>query len=308
MKNALLLFTLVFAFSTSACTTKQAVVQEMTSTERVKVLIVSGQNNHDWQRTNNLLIDVLNDANKFETDISLTPPKGSAPEAWDSWNPRFTAYQVILMDYNGEMWPERVKANFEQFVMNGGKVLAQHASNNPFPGWSEFEQMIGILWRNPADGDRVFYNDQGTMVREERGVGLGAGHGEKHDWTIRNRKPAHPVMNGVPLEFLHPFDELYHGQRGPAENMEVLATAYSREDNGGSGKHELMIWTIPFGQGTVMTFLPGHLWPEQEDTSAFHCIGFRTLLTRSLEWLGTGEVTIPIPPNFPTKDRISMVE
>ncbi len=275
---------------------------------RVKVLLVSGQNNHDWQRTNDLLIDILNDANRFQTDISISPPKGAPSEAWDSWIPLFTAYDVVLLDYNGEMWPEKVKANFEQFVANGGRVLAQHAANNPFPGWKEFEAMIGMLWRSPEDGDRLYMDNAGKIVREVAGEGLGAGHGEKHDWVIKNRYPNHPVMAGIPDSFLHPFDELYHGQRGPAKNMTVLASAYSDEQGGGSGKNELMIWTIPYGQGEVMTFLPGHLWPEQEDTRALSCLGFRTLLTRSLEYLGSGTVTIPIPSNFPTATSISLAD
>ena len=42
-----------------------------------------------------------------------------------------------------------------------------------------------------------------------------------------------------------------HGQRGPAERMHILATAYSDKAKGGTGTNEPMIWVIPFGKGRV---------------------------------------------------------
>ena len=88
--------------------------------------------------------------------------------------------------------------------------------------------------------------------------------------------------------------------------MTILATAHATK--GGTGQHEPMIWTIPYGDGTVMTFLPGHLWNNQENTEAFRCVGFRTLFQRSCEWLATDAVTVPVPDDFPTADATSVVE
>ncbi|MEM7011082.1 MAG: hypothetical protein AAF585_06315, partial [Verrucomicrobiota bacterium] len=65
-------------------------------------------------------------------------------------------------------------------------------------------------------------SENGELVKHPPGEDLGAGHGEKHDWQIQTRDSDHPIMQGIPERWLHPFDELYHGQRGPAENMNVL--------------------------------------------------------------------------------------
>ena len=270
------------------------------------VLLVSGQNNHDWERTTPMLKKILEEGGLFDVTVSLTPPKGAPQIDWGRWQPDFKAYDVVVSNYNGEMWPEAVRTRFEQYIRGGGTALVQHAANNPFSGWTAYEQMVGLLWRGSEDGYRVYLDDDGAVVRLPPGEGRGAGHGKLHDWQITARLEDHPILKGLPNVWLHPHDELYHGQRGPAENMSILATAYSDPDHGGSGRHELMMWWIPYGQGKVLTLLPGHLWSGQDDDRALRCVGFRTLLQRGVEWLATGAVTLPVPDNFPsaTQSRV----
>ncbi len=271
------------------------------------VLIVSGQNNHDWERTIIHLERTLLDADMFSIDITLTPGKEADQQAWEDWNPAFDAYDMVLLAYNGELWPERVRKSFEEYVSGGGSVLVQHAANNPFPEWEAYETMVGLLWRGKEVGYGAYWDEEIGLIRIDPGEDRGAGHGRLHDWIITTRDSEHPIMTGLPEVWLHPHDELYHGQRGPAEGMNVLATAWSETEPGGTGRHELMIWWIQFGEGKVLTLLPGHLWDGQIDDRALRCVGFRTLLQRSAEWLATGEVTLPVPENFPTEDEISVI-
>jgi hypothetical protein len=35
-------------------------------------------------------------------------------------------------------------------------------------------------------------------------------------------------------------------------------------------------------------------------------VGFVTTLNRGAEWAATGKVTIPVPANFPTADKVSV--
>ena len=51
----------------------------------------------------------------------------------------------------------------------------------------------------------------------------------------------------MPIKWLHSKDELYDSLRGPAKNVNVLATAFSDK----SKKHEPMIVTIKYGKGRV---------------------------------------------------------
>ena len=272
------------------------------------VLIITGQNNHDWERTTPYLKSILEQTGEYDVRVTFTPPKGADASAWNSWRPDFAAYDVLLLDYNGEMWPDPVRAAFEEFVVKGGQVLVQHAANNPFRGWTEYESMVGLLWRGADDGLGAHIDKEDSLVSIPPGEGRGAGHGRLHDWRIMTRDAEHPIMKGLPPVWMHPHDELYHGQRGPAEDMNVLATAWSDPVHGGTGNHELMMWWISYGEGRVLTLLPGHLWGGQEDDRAMRCAGFQTLLQRSVEWLATGEVNSPVPEDFPTADTASVRE
>lgn len=269
-----------------------------------RVLLLTGQNNHDWRRTTPMMQQILEATGRFEVTVSTSPPGGSQPDAWRDWRPDFGAADVVLSDYNGEVWPDPVRDQFVEYVRGGGSVLIQHAANNAFPGWTEYEDMVGLLWRGAGEGSRLYWDGE-QWVRQAPGEGIGAGHGGLHDWTITTRQADHPIFRDLPPAWRHAQDELYHGQRGPAEELQMLATAWSSPESGGSGVHEPMVWWRRYGEGKALTLLPGHLWGGQQDTRSFRCAGFQTLLQRSVEWLATGEVTLAVPDDFPTEEQTS---
>jgi type 1 glutamine amidotransferase len=81
--------------------------------------------------------------------------------------------------------------------------------------------------------------------------------------------------------------------------MRVLATALAAKDKGGSGRHEPMLFTVSYGQGRIFHTPMGHADYSQE------CVGFITSLQRGAEWAATGQVTLPIPADFPTAEKAS---
>jgi hypothetical protein len=273
----------------------------------IRVLIIDGQNNHDWARTTRSLRATLERAGRFAVAVSTTPPKAAPAEAWQAWRPDFGACDVVVSNYNGERWPAPIERAFVDFVALGGGAVMVHAANNPFPDWPEFNQMIGLGWRKAIDGDRITVDDRsGALVRTPPGEGPSSGHGPSHIFQIKVRRPDHPIMHGLPLVWRHARDQLSHGQRGPAQNMTVLDSAYSAPEHGGTGAHEPMTWVIPFGKGQVVTTLLGHQWRDQADSDALDCVGFRTVFARSVEWAATGRVTLPVPAGFPTADAVSL--
>ena len=211
---------------------------------------------------------------------------------------------MLVVNYNGEAWPERVQQAFVAFVRRGGGVVMVHAANNPFPEWKEWNEMIALGWRKADYGARVTVDDaSGALLRTAAGEGPGAGHGPSHLFQIQVRRPDHPIMRGLPRIWLHGKDQLSHGQRGPGLNMQVLDSAFSAQDKGGTGAHEPMTWVVPFGRGRVVTTLLGHQWRDQADADALRCVGFRTVFARSVEWAARRRVSLPVPADFPTAEK-----
>lgn len=272
-------------------------VTSLSAADPLKLLIIDGQNNHDWKATTPVLKKALEKTGRFQVDVATTPPAGQPASAWNGFRPTFTEYKVVLSNYNGEPWPEPVQKSLEKYVADGGGLVIVHAANNAFPQWAEFNKMIGLGWRDAGFGDRVTTSAEGKVIRTAKGEGPGAGHGSQHEFNVVVREPDHPVLAGMPKEWKHAKDELYHGQRGPAADMHILATAYSDKSTSGTGDHEPMIWWIPYGKGRVFTTVMGHA------DYSMKCVGFQTVVARGSEWVATGKVTLSVPKEFPNAEK-----
>src|SRR3954469_725746 len=119
-----------------------------------RVLIIDGQNNHDWPPTTAWLKDFLQASGRCPTvEVSTTPAKEVPPEApaWATWRPRFSDYDVVLSNFNGghqanaTRWPAEVERTFEAYVRGGGGFVSFHAANNAFLGWPAYNEMVGLL-------------------------------------------------------------------------------------------------------------------------------------------------------------------
>ncbi len=261
-------------------------------------LIVDGQNNHkNWPTTTKMMKKYLEETGLFTVDVATTKPEGTD----ESFRPDFAKYQVVVSNYNGAAWPEATRQAFVDYVKGGGGFVVIHAANNAFGDWPEYNEMIGLGgWggRNEKSGPYVYLDADGKLVRDEA-KGSGGHHGPQHDFQVIVRDGEHPVTKGMPRAWMHVKDELYDMLRGPGENMHILATAYADKAQGGSGRHEPMIFTVEYGKGRVFHTPMGHGDYSQE------CVGFITTFTRGCQWAATGKVTLPIPEDFPTEDKTS---
>ena len=278
------------------------------ATEKVRVLLIDGQNNHNWVETSESLRGTLERAGRFAVVTKTSPAPDTDARAWASWTVDFEEFDVVVSNYNGRLWPAAVRKAFVDFVDSGGGLAIVHAANNAFPEWREYNEMIGLAWRGRHYGEAIIVDDRsGKAVRVPAGVGIDAGHGNQHSFLVKLRQPEHPILKGIPSVWLHATDELYHSQRGPARNMSILASAFSDPKEGGTNQHEPLLWIVPYGKGRVVTNLMGHHWPGQEHRNALHCVGFQTLFARTVEWLATKRVTLPVPERFPSLDEAVIV-
>jgi len=264
----------------------------------IKALIIDGQNNHDWKTTTPLLKKILEETGMFAVDVATAPP---AKGDMSSFKPDFAAYRVIVSNYNGEAWPKETQEAFEKFVRDGRGFVSVHAADNSFPEWAAYNEMIGVGgWGNRNEKSGPYLRLRNGKWVTDPTPGSGGSHGAQHAFVVQTHEPSHPIMLGLPAEWLHSKDELYDRLRGPAKNVTVLASAHATKETRGSGEHEPLLMTISYGQGRVFHTALGHA------TEAIRCVGFATTLQRGTEWAATGAVTQQVPANFPTADKVSL--
>jgi len=266
--------------------------------EKLRALIVDGQNNHAcWPKTTRMMKAYLEQTGLFSVDVATHAPQGPDP----SFKPVFADYDVVISNFGhgAAEWPAGTRAAFEEYVRDGGGFVVVHAADNAFPGWEAYNRMIGLGgWggRNEASGPYVYFDEGGKLVRDTR-PGAGGSHGPQSEFPVVIRDGEHPVTKGMPASWMHAKDELYDSLRGPAEQMTVLATAWSPKTK----RHEPMMMTIGYGKGRVFHTPMGHETYSQE------CVGFISSFQRGTEWAATGKVTQDVPADFPGEQSSSRV-
>ncbi len=286
--------TLTFSIILFACNIYSSAHAQKKNNNRISVLLIDGQSiNHDhWKEWTPLILKQLDDSGLFRFDVATSPAKG---ERLDKFNPKFRNYDVIISLYDGDSWPMRTKRNLENFVIAGGGLVIIHAADNAFPDWEAYNRMIGLGgWggRSETAGPYVYFDDDGRVIRDNA-PGTAGHHGPRHEFVVQNRMPEHPIMKGIPSGWLHTEDELYDRLRGPAINMNILATAYSSKSYEGSERHEPVLMTVNYQSGRVFHTVLGH------HKLAVSCVGFMTTLVRGCQWAAKKEVTFEIPEDFP---------
>lgn len=292
--------------------------------ERMKALIVDGQNNHQvWPKSTIMMKRYLEETGLFEVEIARThylwnwereaaylPLAGTGPyeglkepKPDPAFKPDFKRYAVVISNFGWKAadWPEETRRAFETYMAEGGALAVVHAADNSWPTWPEFNTMIGLGgWgdRSEKDGPYVYVDRDGKLVRDTA-PGKAGKHAPQNAFVVTVRDHSHPITKGLPDFWMHTKDECYSFLRGPAENMTVLATACDSPELKAAGRNEPMLMTIQYHKGRVFHTTLGH------DDYSFESVGFITTFLRGVEWAATGQVTIPVPPDFPGADTPS---
>jgi len=233
---------------------------------KIRLLILSGANNHDWKATTPVLKKMYEDSGRFTVDVTENVPALTGED--------FAKYDVLVGNYTtfpnieGHRWPAATEKAFLDYIAAGHGFVLFHAASTAWNDWPEFTDLIGLSWQNGKSG-----------------------HGAQHSFVVTLADKEHPITQGM-RNFQHVKDELYHRQLKHA-TAKVLATTYSDKAVSGSGGNEPMIVVTELGKGRVFHNAMGH------DPKPMAGAGFQTLMLRGTEWAATGKVTIPIPADWP---------
>lgn len=228
----------------------------------IKILVLSGQNNHDWRTTTPKLVEILQESGRFEVTVDEAPARLCAR--------RLDPYDVILSNWNAfgldpktAVWPEATRQAYLDFVRQGKGHVVVHAGSASFPEWGEYLRL--------------------TLATFKKGQTY---HGPYYEFPVRFEKVRHPVTEG-----LEPFttnDELWNAPE-LAPGAEVLASSFSETSQAGTGRWEPSVLAGRYGDGRTLTIMIGH------DAAAMDNPGFKKLLPRAVEWAATGSVAPGLP-------------
>jgi type 1 glutamine amidotransferase len=255
----------------------------------IRVLILSGHNNHDWRATTPFLRQLLLETGKFDVRVE-EEPIGITAET-------LAPFDVLINDYCGLRWGATTEKAVEDFVRSGKGFVIVHGSLYGFtgqevlkdrhvgiglkePAWDEYVKMAGISWTAPPTK---------------------AYHAPYHFFSIKITQPNHSIVAGMPSPF-PATDELYH-QLTLRPGAQVLATAFDEPANGGTGKDEPMLVTNQYGEGRSFSIIFGH------ELASMREAGFMHSFVRGAEWAATGKVTIPADFKFfqPKADALKVL-
>lgn len=227
----------------------------------IRVLILTGRNNHNWKATTPKLQELLEASGKFSVDTTVPPQ--------DLTRKNIEKYDVILSNWNSwgggskeveAEWADEVREAYLAFVRQGKGHVTIHAGGSSFyEGWPEYRKVSLVFW------------NLGTT-----------GHGRQHEFKVRFDQPDHAVTGGLSEFTIR--DELWN-KPGVVEGATVLASAYSDKQNEprGTDQWEPSVVIADYGQGRCFATLLGH------DANVMENEGFQQLLLRGVQWAATGK-------------------
>lgn len=217
---------------------------------KARALILTGVNDHDWESTTPYVKKRLEESGYFSVDVSEDP---EAPILSD--RKALGQYEVLILNLNRDpRWTPEREENLLAYVRGGGGLVVLHAADNAFPGWPEYEKLVGGAWRS-----------QGTSF-----PGRGAFHPTYGPFRVTVVDPNHPITQGLGSNFTTT-DEMYINLK-LQKNIHVLAAGDYK------GKAQPLLFLSGYGKGRMYQSALGH------DLKAMHNRQFIDTLIRGTRW------------------------
>ncbi len=252
-------FTIIFFVAIWFCQS------QVSYSESIRLLILSGSNNHDWRQTTPVLVGIYKESNRFEVEITNQPDTllyndlkkfDAIVSNWNSWPD------------NDLRWPEETENGLLQYLEEGGGLVFFHSSTSAFYSWPEFDKISTGAWV------------ENTW------------HGKINPVKVKIENQKHPVTKGFSDFYI--FDELWINAK-QNDRFQVLGSAVNEEALNKGYENQPAILVSDYEKGRIFHTILGH------DTKAMKNTGFQTLMLRGTEWAATSKVSLPIPEELQQK-------
>ena len=90
----------------------------------IKTLLITGQNNHNWQVSHVVLKQILENSGRFDVDFAISPEQGKDMSGFVL---DFSPYQLVVLDYNGDSWPEETNRRIVDIISDVNLCYSEHA-------------------------------------------------------------------------------------------------------------------------------------------------------------------------------------
>ncbi|MEI7901796.1 MAG: ThuA domain-containing protein [bacterium] len=254
-KKALLALVMAVGGPAAEALQRQLDAVDAGSGSKIRVLLIAGANNHNWQETTPALKAIFAEATKFVVTVTEAP--------WELKPADLAKYDVLVNNWNTfgsdkREWNAEMKAAFIAWIKNGGGFFVLHAGGCLFYDWEEFQSLTGGAWETDTF------------------------HPHIQPFTVNIADKGHPVTRG--LKDFETVDEPWQkiANRNPAR--QVLAAGVVSKENKGSGEPEPFVFVTELGKGRCFNLVLGH------DAKALNNAGCKTLILRGAEWAATGNV------------------
>jgi type 1 glutamine amidotransferase len=233
----------------------------------INVLILSGNNNHKWQKTTPVIVKMYDNAELFTTDVTERPDTLKYKD--------YKKYDVVVSNWNSwpdndMSWSSEKQEALLKYVNEGGGFVAVHAGASSFYGWEDYHR-IGIgRW-----GDET-------------------SHGKQTKAKVFGFDQSHPVTHGFSHFYI--VDEIWE-KTDIHPSAKPLAKLSSRNVKDGHPINEKTVFVNTIGKGRSFYTVLGH------NQRALFNTGLRTLLIRGTEWAAKGVVTTDIPIDLKIPER-----
>jgi type 1 glutamine amidotransferase len=122
----------------------------LSAQEHIPMLILSGQNNHEWQRTTPFLAKMFGQSGLFTVTVTNRPDTLRYAD--------YQKYRLVVGNWNSwpdtsARWAPTKEQAFTRYINEGGGALFLHAGGSSFYGWQDYHSIaIGRWGKNTSHG------------------------------------------------------------------------------------------------------------------------------------------------------------